>query len=125
MLSQIDWDQLTDEQLDQMLSQLEAEDDVEDLNDFAQVHSESESGSGSESHSESQSESDSDSDAGLDNLELAQQMQELNYLNALGTINAAQVQAMQQYGAMGMGMGMSPMGGQMAAQTGASGMSFA
>ena len=65
-----------------------------------QVHSESDSGS----ESASESDSDSDSGLGLDNLELAQKMQELNYLNALGTINAAQVQAYQQMGAMGMGM---------------------
>ena len=54
-------------------------------------------------------------------------MQELNYLNALGTINAAQVQAMQSMGAYGMGMGMGQMGqmGQMAAQTGVGGLTFA
>ena len=103
MLSQVNWDALDDDQFLNALAQLDSEyDDKEEFNSLSQVHSESESGSASES--ESDSDSDSDSGLGLNNLELAQKMQELNYLNALGTINAAQVQAYQQMGAMGMGM---------------------
>lgn len=118
------------------MSQLMASWDDELLNELAQFDNSDEGGyfaqvlneSGSES--ESNSESDSDSDVGINDLELAQQMQELNYLNALGTINAAQIQAMQSMGAMnamgmGMGMGMMPQMGQTMAQTGMGGLSFA
>ena len=107
-LAQIEWSGA--DYADYELAQLSDEDLYDN---FAQVEgssdsgSESEADSGSGSNSESGSGSGSDSENGSNNesddeftnLELAQQLQELNYLNALGTINAAQVQAMQQMGA--------------------------
>ena len=79
-LAQEKWDLGED---DTDLAQIWNSNLVEDHDYFAQTHNKG----------EAESDSDSDDDS-FSNLELAQQLQELNYLNALGTINAAQVQAM-------------------------------
>ena len=69
-----------------LLAEIESADNEQNL---AQIRNRNESESGSESGSESRSESDSDSDMDFNLLQLAQQQQELNYMNAVSTINAA------------------------------------